>query len=236
MGITDHQGNSKGVRWARYRQSTGTQATEELGPEVGGFRVPECHAEDFAVALGRDPGGHDQGTGDNTTVVADIEVGRIQPEVGKPGVIQWPVGEFCDDLVEVLADPGHAGSADAVVIAEGFDDLVDFAGGDPVDPGLADHRVEGFVDAFTGVEQGGEKRSFPHLRDRQVEFAGWGGHRCGACAVAGGGALLVAFVAVGTDVGGGFGVDGVLHCCFEHAVQDVTGGVWITQDFRDQCG
>lgn len=93
-------------------------------------------------------------------MVADIEVGRIQPEVGKPGVIQWPVGEFCDDLVEVLADPGHAGSADAVVIAEGFDDLVDFAGGDPVDPGLADHRVEGFVDAFTGVEQGGENDPF----------------------------------------------------------------------------
>ncbi len=45
----------------------------------------------------------------------------------------------------------------------------------PVDPGLADHCVECFVDPPSRVQQRREERAFPQFRDLQVDFAG----RCG---------------------------------------------------------
>ena len=63
------------------------------------------------------------------------------------------------------------------------------AGGDPLDPRLADHGVQGLVHAPAGVEQGGEERAGAKLGDGELDLAGGGGHRLGPRAVAAVGAL-----------------------------------------------
>lgn len=69
--------------------------------------------------------------------------------------------------------PGEAG-----VVAQCPDRLVDFPGGDPVDPGLADHRVERLVDPPTWVRQRREERPFSWFRDRQINRPGRRSENC----------------------------------------------------------
>src|SRR5690349_3352052 len=78
--------------------------------------------------------------------------------------------ELLHRLVDLRADPRHGRPADAGVVAERPDQLIDFAGRDPVDPGLADHRVEGLVDPAAWVQQRWEERPLPQLRDLKVDL------------------------------------------------------------------
>ena len=111
------------------------------------------------------------------------------------------------------------------------------AGGDPLDPGGADHRVQGLVHPAAGVEQGGEERAGAKLGDGELDLAGGGGHRLEALAVAPVGALRRALVAPRADHGGGLGVDQVLQPGLEQAAEDlVVSEIGVGKDFPDQRG
>jgi hypothetical protein len=73
--------------------------------------------------------------------------------------------------------------------------------------GLHDHRQQGPVDPAARFQQGGKERALPQLGDAQLDIAGLGRQQPGPGAVAMGGALLSALIAVGADVLGGLGVD-----------------------------
>ncbi|MPM56890.1 hypothetical protein SDC9_103707 [bioreactor metagenome] len=74
-----------------------------------------------------------------------MQVGRV--EVGEPGVVQDPAAELADGLVDLGADARDLRTGDPGGVAEGLEQLVDLAGRDAVDPGLADHHPQGLVDA-----------------------------------------------------------------------------------------
>ena len=96
---------------------------------------------------------------------------------------------------------------DAGVDAHRGDEVVDGAGGDAVDVGLHDHRVERLVDAPARFEELGEERSLAELRDADLGVAGLRGQGARSGAVAVRDAVVGAFVAGGADLLGGFGVD-----------------------------
>jgi len=121
------------------------------------------------------------------------------------------------------------------------DQVIDFAGGYSVDVGLADDRVQGFVDPASGRQQRGEEGPVPQFRDVDVHIAGGGGDllRPGAVTpvLAFAGAFAGAFVGGGADGGGGFGVDEVLEAgLHQFAVHVVVGDVGIVEEFLDERG
>ena len=72
-------------------------------------------------------------------------------------MVQAPANELGDGLVNLGTDPGHRGFGDPGLVTEGFDQVVDFPGGDTIDPGLTDHRVQCLVDSSAWGQQGGEE-------------------------------------------------------------------------------
>lgn len=90
-------------------------------------------------------------------------VGGIERDIGEADVIQRAGAERIELFVEVRADPGDLALRYAGVRAEGFDQVVDRAGGDAVDVCLHDDRVEGLVDPAPCSSRLGKKlpaRSF----------------------------------------------------------------------------
>ena len=74
-------------------------------------------------------------------VKRDVEVGRVEVDVGELDVVQRAGAERTDLLVQAGADPGHLGLADPGVGAHGFDQVVDAARADAVDVGLHHDRA-----------------------------------------------------------------------------------------------
>lgn len=159
-----------------------------------------------ATVLG-DAGGDDDGLGDDLVVHACLDVGGVEIDVGEAGVIQRPGAERVELLVEVRADAGHLALRYAGVRAEGFDQVVDRAGGDAVDVCLHDHCVEGLVDPAPTLEQAREETTGPQFRDRQLQVAGLRGHGLLPVPVAPGGAGVGPLAPLRTDPGGGLGLD-----------------------------
>lgn len=98
--------------------------------------IADGHAEDLSTALGRYAGGHDNGLGDDPAAfvvdpaaAADVDVGRVEVDVGEPGVGQRSGEELLDGLVDVGTDPRDGGLRDSGVDAESFDQVIDCAGG-----------------------------------------------------------------------------------------------------------
>lgn len=136
-----------------------------------------------------------------------------------------------------VADPRDRGPGDPRLVAQGPHQVVDLAGGDPLDPRGADHRVQGLVHPPARVEQGREERSGPKLGDGELDLPGGGGHRLEALAVAPVGAMRGALIAPRADHGGGLGVDQVLQPGLEQTAEDlVVSEIGVGQDFPDQRG
>ncbi len=81
------------------------QLSKKLGPDRLGLGRADLHAEHFASAIGVDADGDDYGDGDNTTTAPNLEVGRIDPQVG-PFSFDGPVEEGLHLLIDLLAEPG----------------------------------------------------------------------------------------------------------------------------------
>jgi len=123
------------------------QVGEEAAPEHLVLGVADVEAEDFAAAVGGDSGGDDHGHRDHLWGgVADMQVGRVEVDIGELGVVQPSGAERGDDLVQPGADPRDLGLGDPGVDPQRGDQVVDGSGGDPADVGLHHHRIQGLVD------------------------------------------------------------------------------------------
>jgi hypothetical protein len=146
---------------------------EERAPEHFVFAVADIEPEDLPAALSGDAGGDHDRFGGDQAAAAHVEVGGIQEHVRVAGGIQPSAAEPVHFLIETGTDPGDLGLGDPGA-AEGDNEIVDVAGGHPVDPGFHDHRVQSLVDPPSGLEHGGEERPGAELRNRQLDGAGLG--------------------------------------------------------------
>ena len=212
------------------------QAAEQLGPEVRSPRVADAHPEHFSVTGRGDAGGGPDGSGDNSTALADVEVGRVQQQVGEPGVVQPAMEELSDDLVDLPADSRDLGLADPGPVTQRRHEVLELPGEDPIDPGRADHRPEGLADPAR-MEQSGIERAGTQLRDRQIELSSRGGQALGTGAVTTGRESLGAFVASSADLRRGFGIDEVLKAGSEEpAKQLLMREIKILEQSTDEIG
>src|SRR3954451_24325955 len=78
------------------------QTAQELDPEGGGFRLTQTKPKDLAAAALVDPGGDYGRDRQDAAILADLDVSRIEPEVG-PLAVQRPLEEGQHAGVDVLA-------------------------------------------------------------------------------------------------------------------------------------
>lgn len=117
-GVRDHQLDAT--------QAAAEQASEEIGPEGGGFRGADMPAHDLALAIG--VGGHgDYGRDtDDAPALALLEVSGIEPKIG-PFAFERAVEEAVHPFVDVLAEFADGAFGDAAQ-ADGLDQILDAAG------------------------------------------------------------------------------------------------------------
>jgi hypothetical protein len=188
------------------------QRGEEPSPERLVLAVADVEAEDFPRPVGGDARGHDDGhRHDLMGGVADVEVGRVEVDVGELDVPERAGAERADDLVQAGADPRHLGLRDPRLDAHGLDQVIDATAGDAVDVSLHHHRTEGLVDAAARFEDRGKERTLPQLRDPQLHIAGLRRQHPWAGAVALGGARVGALVTGCADLAGRLELDQLLH-------------------------
>ena len=170
--------------------------------------------DDLAPSVGVDGHGDYRGHRDDPAALADLEVGRVEPEVG-PLALQGAPQEGADALVDVATELGDARLRDAAH-AHGLHQVVDLARGHPGDPGLLDHRDQRLLHRLAGLEEAREVRAGPELRDPKVQRSQPGLERPVAVAVAPGGSLGRALVAPGSNEA----LDVGLHDDLKHALGD----------------
>jgi len=125
VGVGDHQTHPG--------EPAASQRAEELGPERLGFGIANSEAEDFAVAVGRDPGGDHHSTQHDLVQigVTRFHIGRVQIDVRELDVSQRPVAERVDLDIQLGADPRDLRFRDPRVDPQRLHQIVDAAGGTP---------------------------------------------------------------------------------------------------------
>jgi hypothetical protein len=181
-------------------ESPGAKRAQELGPEAGVLGVTHRAAEHLTAPVHGHPGGHHHGPGHHLMGHPAFQVGGVQEHVRELDVVETPVPEGGQLLVEFPADAAHLGLGDAGVDAQGHHQVVDLAGGDAVHVGLHDHGEQGPVDPTPALQQRRVEDPLAQLRDLELQGAGLGRQRPGPVAVALGGAVLGAFVAGRPDL------------------------------------
>ena len=174
-----------------------TRRPQELRPAGGVLGGDDVEAHDLALALVVDGGGDDGRDVDHPTGFSDLLGQGVDPHVAIGAAVERAVPERGHLGVELSRHAGHLRAADALD-AHGFDQVVDPAGGHPLDVGLADHRHQGLFGPTPGREQPlGEVAALAELRDGQVDRAHPGVPGPGPVAVSGVGPLLAALVVGG---------------------------------------
>lgn len=176
-------------------------------------------ADDLALALGVDGNGDYGGDADDATILANLEVGGVKPEIG-PFADKRALEEGVHPFVDVLAQLRHARLGDARH-SHRLDQFVDAAGADAGDPCFLDHRDQRLLGGLARLEEAGEVGSGPQLRDLQVERPEPGIERAVAIAVAPGATLAGSFVPAGTDQAIGVGLHDDLQHALGHGAQKV---------------
>ena len=120
MGVGDHQAHTGEAALA--------QRPQEARPEAFVLAVAHGQAEDFAVAVSGDTGGHDDRLGHHPGTLVGFHVGRVEKHVGELDVIQAPFPELGDGGVELGADAADLALGHAGVDAQRGDEVVDLAG------------------------------------------------------------------------------------------------------------
>ena len=189
MGVRDHQLHAL--------EAALDQAPQERGPEGLGLARAEVQADDLAPPLGVDRHGDYGGDGDDPAAVADLQVGRVQPQVG-PLAFQRAGEEGVHALVDVLAQLGDGALRDAGQ-AHRLHQLVHAPGRDAADPRLLDDGDQRLLAHLPGLEEGREVGALAQLRHPQLERAEPGVERALAEAVAVVQPLRAALVPPGAD-------------------------------------
>jgi hypothetical protein len=188
-------------------QASFSQVTQEFGPGCLGLAVTDEDTQDLPKTVLGDPRGDHHGAGDDLMPDAGLEIGGIQIDVGEAGVVQRPGAERRQGLVQVGADPRDLGLGDSGVGSEGFDQVIDGAGGHAVDIGLHDDRVQSLVDAPASLQQHRVEAAGTQLGDGQFQVTCGGGERLVPVAVAVGGARVGSLGPLSADLRGGLGLD-----------------------------
>ena len=226
VGIGDHQLGAG--------QAAGLQRPQECRPERPVLAVADGEPEDLTATVRGDTGGDHDRLGHHpgplaalaTTGATDpgLAVGRIEEHVRELLVGQIPIGERCDLLVQVGADPRHLRLADPGLGTQRLNQVVDLPHARTGHIRLHDHREQGLVDPPPPLQQTREERPGAELGDRQVQVAGRSGDRLGPGAVALGDPSGAALMGLSTNQRRSLGVDQLL----QHHLQRVTnhlGGV-----------
>ena len=82
-------------------EAPGPQPAQELPPEDLVLGVADVDAQDLPVPGGRHPGGDDHRLGGHLVVLSDVEVGGVQIHVGEGHVVEPPLPERVDHLVQL---------------------------------------------------------------------------------------------------------------------------------------
>jgi len=151
--------------------------------------------------------------------LALLEVRRVQPEIG-PVAHKRPIQEGTHPLVDVLAQLGDRALADAAQ-PHGLHQVVHTPGGHAADPGLLDHRHQGFLRRLARLQERREVAALPQLGNAQLQAAEPGVQRPVAIAVAIGRALAGTLVATGTDQSLHVGLHQQLHHGLGHGTQEI---------------
>ena len=199
VGIGDHEFHPA--------QAAGGQAAQEPGPERAVLAVPDIHAQNLAVPVGAHSDRDDHGLGHHLVIHAGLAVGRIQEHIRVAGVGQAAAAKRGDLIVEIGADPGDLALGDPRPDPERLDQIIDLAGGHPVQIGLHHHREQGLIHPPAAIEQRGEERPGAQLRDPQRQIPRRRGQRPRSGAVALIGARGAALPGLGTDRGRQLGLD-----------------------------
>jgi len=87
-------------------QAATGEAAQEVGPEGLGLRRADRHAEHLAPTVAVDPDGDGNGNRDrdDATVLADLEVGGVDPQI-RPVALDRAVEERLYPDVDLLAQP-----------------------------------------------------------------------------------------------------------------------------------
>jgi site-specific DNA recombinase len=198
VGIADHQPHPA--------QAAGDQLAAELQPERPALAGADGHPEHALLAgLAHAEGDHGR-LADHPPVGAHLLIGGVEEDVRVGGIVQRPLAEGGQLLVQLAADAAHLALGD-VAAAQGSDQVVHLAGADAVHVRLLDHRQQRPLDAAPRLEQRGEEAAGAQLRDLRLQPP----HACiegaRAMAVAVGPALGRVLAGGGADVGAGLGLD-----------------------------
>jgi hypothetical protein len=183
MRVRDHQLDAP--------EAAPCQRAQKLGPESLGLGGADGDAQHLASAIAVDGDGNDHRDGDDATGGANLEVGRIQPEIG-PVAFQRPVKEGGDLVVDLAAQAADLALGDAGH-AHGFDQFVDRTGRHALDISLLNNRGERLLGHPARFQKGREIAALAQLRDAQLDRAGAGLPHPVAIAVAVIDALRAAF-------------------------------------------
>jgi hypothetical protein len=159
------------------------------------------------VPVGGHPGGDHHRLGDHPPIDPGLAAGGVEEDVGERLLGEAAVPERADFGVEVGADPGDLGSADAGVGAQRPHQVIDLPGGDAVQTGLHDHREQRLVDPSPAFQQRREDRAGAQLGDPQLQIPRGRGQDAGPGAVALRGPGVGALVRRGADHRGPLGLD-----------------------------
>ena len=174
------------------------QPAQEPEPEHGGLRRAEAEAQDLAPAVGVDARGDDRRHRHDAPVLAHLQVGRVEPQVG-PLPLDRPLQKGIHPDIDALAqlrylalrDPAHP---------HRLHEIVHLAGRHALDPGLLDHRHQGLFGRPARLKETGEVRTLPQLRDLQIQRPQPRVEGTVAIPVALRGALLAPLVAARADL------------------------------------
>ena len=185
---------------------------DELRPEGLGLAVAHLETQQFATAIAIHAHRHHRGTGGDLLglALAAIEIRGIQVHIGVAAALQWPIQEGLHLLVDLLTDATHLRLGDAALGAQRRHQGIDLAGGDAVDVGLHDHRVQGLIDPAARLQDRGNEAAGSQFGDLQREITHLGGEGAGAVAVAIPQALVGSLMALSTKEGGNLQLDQLL--------------------------
>ena len=188
-------------------EAPSAQVAQEVTPEGLVLAVAQGESQDLAVAVEADPGRDHDGPRDHSPAHAGLDVGGVEEDVGEGAVGEAAGAELLESLVHLRADPRDLALGEPGLDPQSAHQVVDLAGGDPVDVGLDHDGVEGLVDASPALEHARKERALAQLGDLQVHVAGPGRERAGTVPVATRRAGPTSLVGLGADSLSRLGLD-----------------------------
>ncbi len=164
VAVRDHQLHAA--------KATTGEAAQKVRPEGLRLRWADFHAQDLTSAVGVRADGYDDRHRDDATVLAHLDVGRVDPEV-RPVAFDRPVEEGLHPHIDVLAQPRDLALGDAAH-SHRLDQIIHRARGDSLDVSLLDHRRQRLLRQPPRLQEEREVAPLAQLGDTQLHGAGPG--------------------------------------------------------------